>query len=129
MSFEITKINDFHLEEMAKDWVDNLIFSDRHIVPRNQELIYAVFPGVKILMDTNSKAKNEILENSGLFWMFMSEKRFGQTISVRENGRLLPIFDDVRFVHKDQIEALQKLIAARRLYKKFGGGMTVAGLN
>lgn len=101
------------LTHMAEDWCDNLIFSDKHIVPHEEALIFAVFPAVKQQMSASPHFELAIREQCGLIFEFMADRYKDRSIKLddpRLRLPLLPVFPTCKILHKDQLIPLQKAI-------------------
>lgn len=120
MAFEIPKISELLLTEMALSWVRGQIFSEKHIVPPTQELTFAVFPAAKLAMQTPRVARVCRAE-LGLVFELMSLRSKERSIRVHQpTGEFVvfPSFDTFKMLHKDQLPSLQHAIDAHRKLKQ-----------
>jgi hypothetical protein len=106
---ELPRISELMLTQMAEDWVDNRIFSDKHLPPRDrQELIKAVFPAVAPQL-----ANAVILRDCGLVFE-LYELRSKERM-VRVGRDMFPVFDTCKMLHRDQVFSLQEAVDAIKL--------------
>lgn len=111
---ELPRISELMLTQMAEDWCDNRIYSDKHLPKiHRQELIKAVFPAV-----VPQLANAVILRDCGLVFEFYAERSKEQSIKFRERGwppRVLPVFNTCKLLHRDQVPHLQQAIDTIKL--------------
>lgn len=110
---ELPRIGELMLTQMANDWVDNLIFSDKHIKPHEESLILAVFPALAHQMNAVIK------RDCGLVFEFYDQRCKDKTVRVNgHNPRRhwhLPVFETCKLLHRDQVISLQQAIDAIKL--------------
>ena len=104
---ELPRIGELMLTQMAEDWVDNLIFSDKHIKPHEEPLILAVFPALASQMNA------VINRDCGLVFEFYDQRCKDK--SVRVGRDILPVFETCKLLHRDQVPSLQQAIDAIKL--------------
>lgn len=117
---EIPKIGEIMLTQMAEDWASDKIFSDKHIVPHDEDLIFAVFPAAKHVMGISSLNEMTMRTQCGLIFEFMADRRKDISIKVRDplaSMRVLPCFETCKVLHRDQLVSLQKAIDAVKLMR------------
>ena len=112
----LPRLSELMLTEMASAWVANEIFSDRHIKPHRDELIYAVFPAAKELM-RDSKMDCLIRDECGLIFELMDLRLKDRSIRQGPGSAYLPVFGSCKIMHKDQIGSLQQAITIARKMK------------
>lgn len=105
---ELPRIGELMLTQMANDWVDNLIFSDKHIKPHEESLILAVFPALAHQMNAVIK------RDCGLVFEFYDQRCKDKTVCVAKR-HYLPVFETCKLLHRDQILSLQNAIDAIKL--------------
>ena len=121
MTFKIPQLTDHEMQELAKAWVRNEVFSDLHIFPHKKEYVLAIFPSMKEAME-RSDVSREIIDNLGFVFAPLELRYRDKSIRIHEPGtleRVYPCFPACMFLHKNQREAVQKLITAERLFKKW----------
>lgn len=109
----LPRLSELMLTEMGNAWVANEIFSDRHIKPHRDELIYAVFPAAKELM-RDPKMDRLIRDECGLIFELMDLRLRDRSINAKEHRRIYPCFSTCKIMHKDQIGSLQQAITIAR---------------
>lgn len=113
----LPRLSELMLTEMATAWVNNEIFSDRHIQPRRDELIYAVFPAVKELM-RDQHMDRLLRDECGLIFELMDKRLRDRSINATEHRRIYPVFSTCKIMHKDQIGSLQQAITLARTMRR-----------
>lgn len=107
---ELPRIGELMLTQMANDWVDNLIFSDKHIKPHEESLILAVFPALAHQMN------HVIQRDCGLVFEFYDQRLKDRCVHVEGSyGPPLPVFESCKLLHRDQVISLQSAIDAIKL--------------
>ncbi len=121
MSYKIPRMPEAAMREMAIDWVQNKVFSDKHVVPYKREVVLAVFPALKEACSTAAGAR-EIADNCGLVCAHLSARVPKKCVQATDpDGRVhrFPIFQSCLIFHKDQLRGLQKMIKEERLRLKW----------
>jgi len=131
MSYKIPRMPEAAMREMAIDWVNNKVFSDKHVVPYKREIVLAIFPALKEACSTPAGAR-EILDNCGLVCCLVSARVPNRCIRTTDSdGRehRYPMFQTCLIFHKDQLPGLQKMIKEERLRLKWlrGDGQIKGG--
>lgn len=117
-------LGDLMLTHMAEDWIAGRIFSDKHINPHDEALIFAVFPAAREIMCASPAFEAAIRDQCGLIFEMLDKRFTDRSVKLKDgiggSVRLLPVFPSCKMLRKEQLVPLQRAIDCVR-HVSYGG--------